>query len=161
MSLVAGIDYSSNAIHVAMLDTDSDRAHWHVRRIDDATGDSFERARRVRDVMPARGSWLDSGVVLVGIESTYSQSFKATAALARVQGAILACLPPGIPVLPVTAQEWKRVTIGKSNASKEEVAAWASERWGALAPVGVPQDVWDAYCIAYAVRDLCDKAAAA
>jgi hypothetical protein len=159
MSLIAGFDYDSKAIHVVMLDTDTNAAHYHCRRINDAHGDSFARARRVRDAMPARAHWSDSGVVLVAIEATLSRQRNAIAALSRVQGAILACLPAGIPVVPIRAQKWKQLTVGKANASKADVRAWALERLDVAD--GWSQDAFDAFAIAWAARELDTKAAAA
>ena len=117
-------------------------------------GDAVARARRLRDLMPSRGSWLDAGVVAIGVESTFSRDFRATAALARVQGAILACLPRDVPIHLLTANGkrtpgWKIQTVGTTNASKLEVRGWALDHG---APDGLPQDFYDAFCIARATR---------
>lgn len=153
MSLFAGIDYDSEAVYTALVDEDTGELVEH-RSVDLACGpgDSFDRARRVRDLLPDRGRWEDAGVLAIGIEATYSQAFKATIALGRVQGAVLACLPPRILILPIAANRkapagWKALTVGRTNASKDDVADWARANG---APGGLEQDFYDAFCIARA-----------
>lgn len=154
MSLFAGIDYDSEGVYVAFVDEVT--GQLAARQSFDLAcgpGDSFDRARRVRTLLPALGLWNDSGVLAIGIEATFSQAFKATVALGRVQGAILACLPRDVCVVPLPAAHkaenngWKALTVGRTNASKDDVAAWARENG---APDGLVQDFYDAFAIARA-----------
>ncbi len=155
MAAIAGFDYDSDAVFGVLVDEDT--GGWIGCRQFDlraGPGDAVERCRRVRDLMPARDSWQAAGVVAIGIESTFSRAFKATAALARVQGAILACLPRTLPVYLLTANGrehpgWKLLTVGKTTATKDEVRHWAQDRG---APVGLVQDHYDAFAIARAAR---------
>lgn len=154
MSLFAGIDYDSEGVYIALADETTGALVGH-RRADLACGpgDSFDRARRARRLLPSRTSWYAAGVLAVGIEATYSQAFKATVALARVQGAVLACLPADLLVVPLAASHkapngWKALTVGKTNATKPDVKAWALTHG---APEGLVQDVYDAFAIARAV----------
>lgn len=157
----AGIDYDSSSIDVVRLELDTDTAR-HDRILLDSTGklDAFERARRVRNLMPPRGAWADDGVVTIALEDPKSRSFAAATALARVQGAILACLPESVAVISMPPYEWK-IAVGVSgNAKKELVREWALRTWPNL-PERYTQDALDAYAIAWAARAICEKAAAA
>lgn len=157
MTHFAGIDYDSSGVFVALVDEESgELAGVGTYDLACGPGDALERVRRLRDLMPARASWRDSGVLAIGIESTFSQAFKATAALARVQGAIIACLPRELLLLDLTANGrespgWKLLTVGKTTASKDEVKAWALANG---APPGLVQDHYDAFAIARATREL-------
>ena len=152
---VAGFDYDSNGIFCVLVDEET--GTWSGTIVCDLAcgpGDAVRRAQRVRDLMPARGAWVDSGVVAIGIESTFSQNFKATASLARVQGAIVACLPRDLPIRLLTANGrqtpgWKILTVGQTNATKPDVKAWAIDHG---APPGLVQDQYDAFAIARATR---------
>ena len=159
MTAVAGIDFDSNGIFVAVVDEDS--GGWVGQITCDlqcGPGDALARARRVRDLMPARGSWADSGIVAIGLESTFSRDFRAATALCRIQGAIIACLPRDVPLQLLTAggrrkPGWKLLTVGAASdlttSSKAEVKEWALEHG---APPGLVQDHYDAFCIARATR---------
>lgn len=165
MSTVAGIDFDSEAIYIAEVDEDTGAFVAIYRRelyaTNGAPDTSFERARRARDAMPARALWHDAGIVAVGIEDPFSRHAPAIKAEARVQGAILACLPAELPVYPLqphTRDGWKGRTVGKANASKEAIAEWALANG---APPGLRQDFYDAFCIGRATRELLIAKAAA
>jgi hypothetical protein len=158
----AGIDYSSEAIDVVRLELDTDEAVW-TRLLLDSTGQlgALERARRVRTVMPARGAWADDGVVTIALEDPRGPTFKGSIPLARVQGALLACLPaPGQDpdALVLTTQEWKMACGLGGNAKKPVVREWALKTWPNL-PDRYTQDALDAYAIAWAARSICERAA--
>jgi Holliday junction resolvasome RuvABC endonuclease subunit len=163
--VIAGIDFSTHAVDVILLDEDTGRPRWHRRRLDTGPGDAFNAALRVRDAMPVRGAWRDSGVTLIAIERPWSRQLRSIAVLMRIQGAILATLPPQLPILELHPQTWKRETVGKSNASKAAVAAWARAelilRCGSTTVDGWPQDAFDAYAIARAAQALNDRSEAA
>lgn len=154
MSLFAGIDLNSNVVDVVLLDEDTLEAHWMRRRIDTGPSDddAFQRCRRLRDAMPARSSWADSGVVAIGLEVGMSRSFKSVRAQGRVQGAILACLPIDIPVYELYPASWKRLALGNGRASKEDGAAWCRHNVRWLKDQRLPQDAIDAACIARAAE---------
>lgn len=160
----AGIDYSSTAIDVVRLELDSDAARWD-RILLDSTGklETIDRARRIRDLLPSRRAWADDGVVCIGIELSMTRMFSSAVSLSRVQGAILACLPPpgaDPPVLYLPAYEWKKAFGLSGNANKRGVRAAVLERWPNL-PTNCGQDALDAYAIAWAAREICAQAAAA
>ncbi len=159
MSAVAGFDYDSNGVYGVLVDEDD--GTWLGQMHADLAcgpGDALERARRVPDLMPPRLSWLDAGVVAIGLESTFSRDFRAATALCRIQGAIIACLPRELPLHLLTAggrrtPGWKLLTAGaaddRTTSSKQEVKEWALEHG---APAGLVQDHYDAFCIARATR---------
>ena len=161
---VAGIDYSSNAIHLVTVDEDTGAPTlWTKRDLAAGPGDSFERCRRVRRLMPTRSAWENEGVIALAIEDTFSRDFRAATALGRVQGAILQCLPPDLLVVPLPANYkaphgWKALTVGKTNATKTAVRRWAEENG---LPAGLEQDFCDAFCLARAMLKLLEMRAAA
>jgi hypothetical protein len=151
--VIAGIDYSTRAVDVVLLDEDSDAATWHRFPLEGS--DAFERARSVRDVLYMPGSeWWDE-VLAIGIEDP--RGFNA-GALYRVQGAILACLPTRVLVQPWIPGQWRKAVGLPGNASKDAVAEWATWKGGLGAKaVFWPQDACDAYCIALATRSVLQR----
>jgi hypothetical protein len=155
VSSIVGIDYDSDAIDVVLIDEDEGSwLGWKRYDLACGPGDSLERARRVRSLLPARQAWADAGVVAIGLESTFSNHYNAAVSLARVQGAILASLPRELPLQTFPANHraggWKIATVGKPAASKIDVARWAIDEG---APGGLVQDAYDAFCIARAMRE--------
>jgi Holliday junction resolvasome RuvABC endonuclease subunit len=160
--VIAGIDYSTHSIDVVLLDDDLDEARWFRRRVDDRGKGAIAAARRVRDVMPARGAWDDEGVVAVGIEQPFSKGMDTIKALAMVKGALLACLPVDVPIYEIAPTTWKKQFAGHGGATKAEVRALAIPFFnlGILEDVGrrsLPTDVTDALGIAYAARQIHDE----
>jgi hypothetical protein len=157
VSLVAGFDYDSHGAYVVFLDEDTGAVVRPVRYdLDVGPGNALQRAQRLRDVMPARDSWRDEGVVAIGIEEPFSNDFKAATSLARVQGALLACLPRDVPVFPVTPNGrktpgWKLLSLGRTNSSKDDVRAWSLEHGGRTF---WNPNLFDAHAIAWATRRL-------
>lgn len=150
MSLFVGIDYDSSEIHVATIDeTTLELVDTHRARLDCGPGTSYDRARRVRDLLPPRARWKDAGVLAIGIEDPYTRQLNSLTALIRVQGALLATLPRDLPVIPLRPQHWKIATLGKGhgNADKPAVIAWALEQG---CPAGLSEDFYDAFAIARA-----------
>lgn len=153
--MIAGIDFSTHAVDVVLLDEDTDRAEWH--RFELAGADAFERARNVRAAMPGSSFWDD--VLAVGIEQPRGNH--GVVHMARIQGAVLTCLPRSLLVQPLNPSSWRKQVGLPGNASKDDVARRAQaglylsghdEVW--------PQDALDAWCIALATRSLIQQAAA-
>lgn len=162
--MIAGIDFSSNAIDFVLLADEGAGATWYRRRLDARRGaDSFQRARLVRGLLPVRGAWADAGVTQIVLEEPMTRSFSSAAALMRIQGAILSCLPVDMPVERLRPTEWKRETVGRAMASKDEVRAWASyvggrvNHWMMAGMIPAPQDAIDAFAIAWAWRSLAER----
>jgi hypothetical protein len=153
VSLVAGIDYSTHAIDVVMIDEETLKPEWH--RIDVEGCDGFERARAVRRSIAARYGhrrlWDD--VLAVGIEEPRGYG---AGHLYRIQGAILQCLPPDTLVQPWVPSEWRKAVGLKGNASKDDVREHAN-RLSLNATYDWPQDGADAYCIARATLQAIER----
>ena len=148
---VAGIDYSTRAVDVVLLDEDSDTATW--RRFELSGNDAFDRTRSVRDRFYTRSWWADSPVIAVGIEDPRGYN---AGALYRIQGAILSCFPAGMLVHPLIPSQWRKTVGLPGNASKEAVGNRVPvSHWN----IDWPQDACDAYCIALATRSMIQVAA--
>jgi hypothetical protein len=162
---VAGIDISSFAVDVVLLDEDSNRA---TRRDHFAlTGSTpLERTRSLRGVFPSRTYWEDNGVYLAGIEDPHSRFPHVAKAMGLVTGGVAALLPRDLCVIHTAPKEWKRIFAANANASKDAVRArvieFVSPDYQGLRlidPQGPwPQDAYDAYGIAWAVRALNNEA---
>lgn len=155
MSAIAGIDYDSEAVFLVAIDEDS--GAWLGARVYDlktGPGDSFDRIRRLSTFFPKRSSWADEGVIALGLEDLRSRQRSQIAAASRVEGALLALLPRDLRIVRLSVNRrligWKALTVGKTNASKDEIRAWALEQG---APAGLVQDFYDAFAIAYATRE--------
>lgn len=150
--MIAGIDFSTRAVDVVLLDEDTDAATWH--RFELAGADAFDRARSVRDAMPGSRYWDD--VLAVGIEDPRGYG---AGSLYRIQGAILSRLPRRTLVHPLIPSSWRKTVGLPGNASKTDVAARVTVLRTAARPLDAPDDPWpqdacDAYCIALATRTL-------
>lgn len=156
----AGVDFSTHNVDLVLIDLDNlEPPAWHRYMLIGET--AFDRARNVRDAMPARTAYDDEGVVLVAIEAPFSRGRPAAgAALSRVQGAILACLPAGVEVLELRANEWRDALGLPTRGTTAELKAHAARyAWARGARIDWPIDATDAYCIAAAAIEICDKAA--
>ena len=151
--MIAGIDYSTHAVDIVLLDETTDAATWH--RFPLAGRDAFERARDVRRTMP-RGTFWDD-VLAVGIEEPRGYN---AGALYRIQGAILSMLPSDTLVQPLGPSEWRRRVGLPGTCGKETVAAAVRlRRLLDERPVDWPQDACDAFCIAHPIRSIIPVAA--
>lgn len=148
---VAGVDFSTKAIDVVLLDEDTDAYMWASIPVEGRT--PFDRAQDIRFAVPTASWWENHGVRLIAIEEPrgYGQL-----AMGTLYGAIVARLPQGIPAVPFIPQHWKKPFTGNGNASKEQVRARALE-FGL--GVDMPQDAYDAYGIAWVARELKQRAA--
>jgi hypothetical protein len=161
---VAGIDFSSLAIDVVLVDLD-DLAPpaWH--RFELIGQDAFDRTRAVRAAMPTASFWDDT----LGIGIEHPAGKFGVGPMMRVQGAVLACLPAGVVVKPWPPGAWRKAVGLPGNAAKEVVSRWAfgngAEGFWKWTDVGLeppftnteyseppPFDCTDAYCIALATR---------
>jgi len=168
---IAGIDLSTHAIDVVTVPLEGVGAPvWHRFPLEGPT--SFDRARRVRDAMPARTSAFWDEVTEIGIEEP--AGFTASHAM-RIQGGVLACLPPALKVTKWMPSQWRKAAGLKGNASKSDVyqyvasayrPGWTTMRqlpWrhgqengfgymSTATEMDWPQDACDAYCVALATR---------
>lgn len=153
--MIAGIDFSTKAVDVVLLDEDSDTVEWHRFPLD-GPGDAFDRSRLVRAAMPSRSWWEDHGVIAVGIEDPRGYS---AGHLYRIQGGILQCLPADVLVQPWIPSVWRRLVGLAGNADKNAIAIHSRRLLGGVTPGGEwPQD---AHCIARATRSSVEHGEAA
>lgn len=149
----AGIDFDTNAVHVVLLPEEEGKAQYLLYGL--KGHDAFERTRAVREALPARGWWRDQGVISVCIEEPMQRGPAAVTFIPKlkaIQGAVLACLPTSLLVHPLRAGEWKKQVGLSGNASKEDVRYFAAghANWS----VALPQDAFDAYCLALCAEQL-------
>lgn len=159
--MIAGIDLSTLAIDVVLLDEDTDQAAHHRLRLNLGGGKTLDRIRRVRDRMPARGSWADSGCVLIAIEEPFARGkMGGQVPILMVIGSILACLPDDIPVALLRADDWRRSCGLPIRGARTDLKAaslrFAREQW-ANHPATLDDNAADAYGIAFAGRELYEK----
>lgn len=153
MSTVLGVDLSSHAIDLVLLDENTNQGAW-IRC--ELTGKTFfDRLRSVPAVMPKWGFYEDQNVYLVAIETPKTRFMPSAAALFPVYGAVIACLPRALPVWDVHPKTWRQTLGLPGNATKQAVAAAVHAlQDGAPDPIWEwPQDALDAYAIARYARD--------
>lgn len=157
----AGIDYSTHAIDLVLVDLDQQRAPWW-HRFELHGSDAWERTRTVNRTMPGRTSQLWDEVIAFGLEEPRGQN---AGVLYRVQGAILASLPPHVLVYPMVPSEWRKACGLKGNASKANAAdhSYSLLTWNTTdaSYLDWPQDAHDAHLIALATATLINQEQAA
>lgn len=148
MSAVLGIDLSSHAIDLVLLDEETDQATWDHIPVRGAT--FFERLRQVPARMPKWGWYEDHGIYLIAIETPKTRFMPSAAALFPIYGAVIACLPRRLEVWDVHPKTWRHGLGLSGSATKAQIA----ERAVALgARPEWAQDAFDAYSIAYYARN--------
>lgn len=151
---VVGIDLSSKAIHVAVLQEDSNDASVHIVRLDKQRGDATTRIRRMRDLMPARGAYADLGVTLIALERPIALHSNVPL---MVYGALLQLLPAELPLLELRADDWRKECAlplrGASSDLKAASKRFARQLWTNADPI-FDDNVAEAYLIAWAAREI-------
>ena len=150
---VAGIDFSSHAIDVVLVDVDGRKPpRWHRYPLTGA--DAFDRTRSVGNSMPGRSSAYWDNVLAVGIEHPAGKF--GTGPLMRLQGAVLAQIPARMLVKAWPPGSWRKAVGLSGNASKHAVANESCVRMldGGIAVElpDWPQDAHDAHLIALATQ---------
>lgn len=151
---VAGVDFSSHAVDVVLLDEDGGLLPAHLRFPFENRRYAFERLLGCREVLPTPGWWADESVYLIALESPKSKGFGAAVDLARVQGAIIATLPRNIITWQLTPNEWKR-EIGFPGVAKKDAYRAKAIELGAMK--NWTEHAIDAFCIAYAARAMNER----
>lgn len=158
MSWVAGIDFSTHAIDVVLIDeNDVEPPQWHRYPLEG--NDAFDRARDVRRALK-RGPLppFVQDLLAVGIEDPRGQN---AGALYRIQGGILASLSPNVLVQPWVPSQWRKAVGLPGNCGKDMVAFFAVNDGNPDEFRDWPQDACDAYCIALATRQALTRKEAA
>lgn len=153
--MIAGLDISTRAIHIVSLHEDSNRADLHVVRLDQERGGYVDRVRRLRDRMPARTAWRDAGITLIAVERPYAHMASTLAPMMLAYGGLLQLLPSSVPLLEISAPEWRKECGLPQRGDDRKAAAvrFARGLW-ADAPAAVDDNVADAFCIAWAAREI-------
>lgn len=159
--MIAGVDSSSHAVDIVLLDDDSDEVHsfHHVPLVGKTP---FERARGCKQRLPARSWWEEKGVWLLGFEDPFSHDAHVAKALGLICGAFAAQLPPDLTAVPTPPSEWQKLFTGWAKQPRFSDERKYLIRQAALARGfngdGRTQDLYDAFGIAVVVRDLNNQA---
>lgn len=149
MSWIAGVDFSTFTVDTVLIDEDQLREPRR-QRIRMFGGNAFDRVRGLRYAL--HDVDIDD-VLAVGVEGIAYYGHNAVD-MARVQGVIVAQLPLELRVLAIAPTDWKRRTVGRGNATKDDVREWATVQsrcssW--------PQDAYDAFAIAVATLQIIEE----
>ena len=139
-----GLDCSTFAIHGAIVDTSEQLVILHKWGSKQKNFDA-----RFPEILLGFSGDLSKikEVEFSAVEAAiFIQNPKTTIAIAHVVGAVwLALLNVGIPSILIDNRRWKKVILGKGNASKIDIKNYAIAKWGDRFP---EQDYADAACIA-------------
>ena len=141
--MIAGFDCSSKAIHLSLIDEDENVTG--LEKFESGDKDYETRFYEILDKFEAYSGIID--ISTAAIESAiYIQNAKATIAIASVvAGVKLQLHRSGTPFASVDNKVWKKIIVGKGNAKKSDIMAFAVSKWGEVFP---EQDYADAACIA-------------
>jgi hypothetical protein len=158
-SSVLGIDLSSRALDLVLVDEHDAGAHWDRLPLPQCDT-KVELARAVKDATPWPRWFENHGVYLVAIESPMGQNRQAIAALYTVLGALVARLPYELPTWLLRPSEWKLGiglpgNLATSKKGSERLKAWALEHHG---EADWPTDAYVALAVAYVAREMNAKA---
>jgi Holliday junction resolvasome RuvABC endonuclease subunit len=145
-----GLDCSSKAIHGVIINDNEEiikQYKW--------TSKNKESEQRLLDFgrefltefSTIRHTLLQKNGMQAAVESAiFIQNPKATIAIASVVGVVrFICMLNEIECCFVDNTKWKRQIVGKGNCSKQDIKAFAVEKWG---DIFAEQDYADAACIA-------------
>ena len=139
-----GLDCSTFAIHGALVDTSEQLITLHKWS---SKQKNFET--RFPEILLGFSEDLSKikVVEVAAIEAAiFIQNPKTTIAIAHVVGAAWSVLlNVGIPSILIDNRRWKKLILGKGNASKTDIKNFAVAKWGDRFP---EQDYADAACIA-------------
>ena len=141
--MIAGFDCSSKAIHLSLIDEDENLVV--LEKFESKDKEYETRFYEILDKFEAYSGIID--ISTAAIESAiYIQNAKATIAIASVvAGVKLQLHRSGTPFASVDNKVWKKIIVGKGNAKKSDIMAFAVSKWGEIFP---EQDYADAACIA-------------
>ena len=126
--MIAGFDCSSKAIHLSLLDKGENLVG--LEKFESKDKNYEIRFYEILDKFEAYIGIID--ISTAAIESAiYIQNAKATIAIASVvAGVKLQLHRSGTPFASVDNRAWKKVIIGKGNASKSDIMDFALSKWG-------------------------------
>ena len=141
-----GLDTSSFAIHAVIINDKEEITEmykWECDRKAEYTDRFPELINNFKigleDIDIKYAALEDAAPVMLGRSNNYTK-------LSRVVGAVWAFLiDSDIDSSFVPHGTWKKATVGKGNAKKEDIMKYATEKWGDKFP---EQDYADAACLA-------------
>tara|TARA_R110002020_G_scaffold12392_4_gene45403 strand:+ start:490 stop:945 length:456 start_codon:yes stop_codon:yes gene_type:complete len=141
--MIGGIDCSSKAVHLAIID--DEEAIVDLKKYGSKAKLAEARFYEILDQVYDDLSIID--ISAAAIESAiYIQNAKATIAIASVVAGVKYGLHRGgISFAAVDNNTWKRQVLGRGNAKKSDIMDFAVDLWGDRFP---EQDYADAACIA-------------
>lgn len=157
---VLGIDLSTKALDLVLLDEDDAGARWDRLPLP-RTPSRLELARAVADAVPGPSWFEHHGVYLIAVEEPMGRNRQAIAALNCVLGAFGASLPHELPRWTLRPAEWK-IALGlpgtlSTTRGSERVQAWALEHG---AEREWPIDACVALAVAWVAREINARAVA-
>ena len=150
MEKYVGIDCSSKAVHVVVLDGKEqliDKFKWESK-LKTADARFFDLVDQIFEKLP---ELKDANFVCVE-DAIYRQNPHSTRTITAIVYSIIYFLHHyDINASKVIIQHWKKGSVGKGNATKEEVMVYSKNKW--TKDIFDEQDYADAACIAlYALR---------
>lgn len=156
MSGILGIDVSSYAIDMVLLQDEPDQeCTWHRATLGDQQTPLLDRVIATRKLFPKPSEFDDHGIYAIAIEDPMSRFPHVAKSLGQVTGAVIARTPAHVQIIQTQPHEWRQLTGGKG-AKKADGIRWAQTELGHTT---WSDDAYEAYCIARAVRTLCETAA--
>lgn len=139
-----GIDLSSRAVDLVLVDENADTATWEQIELEGKT--AFDRLRAVHALMPQPGWYEAHGVYLIAVEMPESRMRPSLRAQLPVFGAVVAALPDDIEVWCLAPADWKRpMGLGQAKPSSDDFPTFDTDGW--------TQDSLDALGVALYARD--------
>ena len=139
-----GLDCSSKAVHGVVVDDDENIV---LQLKAEGKGSDFDS--RFSEIFVNFSDYLSKIDIISGaaVEAAiYIQNPRTTLAIAYVVGGVRVVLQQhSIPHILIDNRSWKKVILGKGNAKKADIKAFAIEKWG---DIFIEQDFADAACIA-------------
>lgn len=184
-ALLAGVDWSSKALHAALIPLDPDHddetcppVTFRSVRLPPLLGDGIHRIRSVRQATRELLVHHPNEVHTVWIEEAYGQHRNTDRVLLPIYGAIVASVPLYMTVAGLRAYDWRQelgLRIGAATSAEAKAEAhtyaldWLSDNTPASLVDGVPTKAFrmpdehevDSLCIALAARQILHREAAA
>jgi len=152
-SIFMGVDCSSRAVHVVLVDENEKVVGQGKWRSSDADFNV-----RFLEIMQKFNEDL-SKITLIqeaAVESAiFIQNPKSTMEIAAVVGGVrLICSQNNLACVPVDNRHWKKHVLGKGNLNKKAIKAFTIEKWG---DIFKEQDWSDAACVALWIKRRSDN----
>lgn len=138
-----GIDCDSKKIAIVCFE-DKRLKNWvfmksNEQKVDERIFDLYQGFDKILETQPKPDK-------IIIEESLFLNNFWSSRVITEIIGDCkLCCKLHSVPVETVINSSWKKVVIGKGNATKKQIEEFAIEKFSEL--IGEEQDVLDASCI--------------